>query len=327
MDDYIVTSTAIPSGHSEVYYRELLDLVLEERVHDRFAQVKPLKSKQSQTIKFRRYGTLASKADSPLIEGVTPSGSQLSKTDITAIVQQYGDYTTITDVVIATQPDPSIMDAMEILSEQLKDTWEEVVRNVLVAGTNVQYVGSGNIQRSDIAAADVMTSAAIHLAALALRKQKAKTITKMVRPDEGYDTTPVKPCYVAFAHPDVVYDLENESNGDFVPVEKYANKADVMPGEIGKVGRVRIIETLFAKVWDAAGTSSADVYATVIVGRDAYGVVKLDQNAIQVFIDLAGGNNDPLHQRNTTGWKLWGTAVRLNELHMIRLESSSSQSA
>jgi len=58
-------------------------------VTERFGQAKPIPKKSSQTIKFRRYESLAN-ATAPLAEGVTPGGQKLTKTDVSATLQQFG---------------------------------------------------------------------------------------------------------------------------------------------------------------------------------------------------------------------------------------------
>lgn len=47
---------------------------------------------------FRRYGTLSA-AVTPLTDGQTPAGSQLSVTDFNAQIAWYGDFCTISDQV------------------------------------------------------------------------------------------------------------------------------------------------------------------------------------------------------------------------------------
>ena len=61
-----------------------------------------------------------------------------------------------------------------------------------------------------------------------------------------------------------------------------------------------------------------DVHNTIILGRDAYGIIQLQgvQNIIKGF----GSGNDPLNQRATSGWKCYFTAAILQELAVLRIE-------
>ena len=84
------TRTQIPAEVNNFYDRTLLERAKALMVHTRWAQVRDIpRNAGTSTIKFRRYANLAA-ATTPLQEGVTPVGSQLSSTEITAVVKQYG---------------------------------------------------------------------------------------------------------------------------------------------------------------------------------------------------------------------------------------------
>lgn len=85
-----------------------------------------------------------------------------------------------------------------------------------------------------------------------------------------------------------------------------ADKETIYPGEGGKGGR--------------------DVYSTLILGADAYGVTELEGGGLQHIVKQLGssGTADPLNQRATAGWKLTKVAERLVEQYMVRIESAST---
>ena len=74
------------------------------------------------------------------------------------------------------------------------------------------------------------------------------------------------------------------------------------------------------------GAKGRDVYSTLIVGADAYGVTELDGGGLQHIVKQLGssGTADPLNQRATAGWKLTKVAERLVEQYMVRIESAST---
>ena len=84
------------------------------------------------------------------------------------------------------------------------------------------------------------------------------------------------------------------------------DKEVIYPGEGGKNGR--------------------DVYSTLILGADAYGVTDLEGVGLQHIVKQLGssGTADPLNQRATAGWKLAKVAERLVEQYMVRIESTST---
>jgi N4-gp56 family major capsid protein len=107
-------------------------------VHGRFGQVRPIKTRSGNQIKFRRYESLPP-ATTALTEGVTPAGNSLTVTDVTATLAQYGDFLTVSDMVDLTNQDPVLTEAGTVLGEQGGVTVDIVRRDVLVAGTNVIY--------------------------------------------------------------------------------------------------------------------------------------------------------------------------------------------
>jgi N4-gp56 family major capsid protein len=84
------TKTEITDEVNNFYDRTLLERLLPLLVYTKFGQVRDIPRKSgSNTIKFRKYSSLSA-ATTALTEGTTPVGSQLSVTDITADVLQYG---------------------------------------------------------------------------------------------------------------------------------------------------------------------------------------------------------------------------------------------
>ena len=74
------------------------------------------------------------------------------------------------------------------------------------------------------------------------------------------------------------------------------------------------------------GSAGANVYATMILGDQAYGVTDIAGGGLQHIVKQLGssGVSDPLNQRSSVGWKAIKTAVRLVEQYMVRIESTSS---
>lgn len=89
---------------------------------------------------------------------------------------------------------------------------------------------------------------------------------------------------------------------------------------------MRFLLAQFSKEFPGEGAGGATVYATVILGRDAYGYSRISGEAIRNIVKPLGsaGAADPLDQRATTGWKATFVAKILDELAMIRIESLAS---
>lgn len=305
---------------------EMLKRGLPHLVLEKFGQSKPLPTSESKTQKFRRYSAL-SLATTPLTEGVTPSSKQLSHTDVTANLDQYGDVVTITDVVMDTHEDPVLMEAVEILGEQAAQTVETVRFNVLKAGTNVVYANGST--RSDVKTE--MTLATQRKATRSLKRQNARAITKVVKSTPSYGTEPVKASFIGLIHPDMESVIRGFDN--FIPAEKYGSTTPY-ECELGKVDDVRYIYSTIFQPWDNAGgakglmisngDSSADVYPCLIISQDAYGIIPLKGKTAltPAVVNPKPTDSDPLGQRGHASWKTMQTAVILNDAWMVRIESA-----
>jgi len=75
-----------------------------------------------------------------------------------------------------------------------------------------------------------------------------------------------------------------------------------------------------------AGFEGCDVYATLIIGDNAYGTTEISGGGLSHIVKQLGsaGTADPLNQRASAGWKATKAAVRLVEPYMIRIETAST---
>jgi len=320
------TRTQIPAEVNNFYDRTLLERAIALLVHTRWAQVRDLpRNAGTKVIKFRRYGNLTA-ATTPLTEGITPAGSQLSVTDITATVAQYGDYITVTDVVSYESKDAVLMEASEILGDQNGDTIDQLCRDILNAGTGVIYSGSGHTSTVQVAAADVITYQNLDSASLNLKNNHAKPITRQVNSTVKYGTTPIPACFISIINPEITAKVATFTG--WTPVEKYSNQATVLEGEVGSYSangtKIRFIETTNAKIKTGLGAAGIDVYCTLVLGANAYGITRVSGEALKNIIKPLGsaGSADPLDQRATSGWKATFVSKILNEDYIQRIESA-----
>lgn len=316
-------TSQIPAEVNNFYDKTLLYRAVPYFVHTKWAQVRNIPRKGgTKTIKFRRYGNLVA-ATTPLTEGVTPVGSQLSVTDITANIADYGDYVTITDQLDYQSEDPVLTEAAEILGDQAGDTLDQLCRDILVAGTNVYYGGTAT-SRVTVAAADLITKVLIQKVVRTLKNGLARKVTRMVDASTGIATAPLSACFIGIVHPNVSFTLKDLSG--FVKVENYARNQTIMENEIGMLEEVRFIETTNAKVFTGAGAAGIDVYATLIMGMDAYATSAVNGEAMKNIVKPlgSGGTSDPLNQRATSGWKAIFVAKILNNNFLVRVETSAA---
>ena len=297
------------------YDKTLITMAEPYLVHDQFGQKRPIPKRGGKTIEFRKFSSLG-KATTAITEGVTPAGNKLDVTSKTATVSQYGDYIVQSDVLELTAIDNTIVEATKLLASQAGRTMDTIVRNELVGGTNVLYGGDAT-SRATLANTDLMTLDLVFKAATILKQNNAPTI-------DG--------SYVAIIHPHVAHDLmvASKADGTWIDVHKYASPDNIYNGELGKIGNVRFVETTEAKIWNDSTCPSNccsgkySVYATLVLGADAYGVTEIEGGGLQHIVKQLGYGDDPLNQRSSIGWKAIKTAKRLVEEYMVRIETCSS---
>lgn len=309
----VTTDTGLSKEMKTFYSDYLIDMAEPNLVHDQFGQKHPIPKNGGKIIEFRKYDSLP-KALTPLTEGVTPNGQKLSMSVITSNVQQYGGYIELSDILLLTAIDNNLVQATKLLGSQAGRTLDTITREVLNGGTNVQYAeGQVNARNALVGG---QASGNHYLTVDAVRRA--------VRFLKVMNAPKINGSYVGIIHPDVSYDLMSDPK--WVNVKTYSDPDGIYEGEIGKIEGVRFVETSEAKVFEGAGASGVDVYSTLILGADAYGVTEITGGGLEHIVKQLGsaGTADPLNQRATAGWKATKTAERLVEQYMVRIETAST---
>jgi len=302
------------SGEMKTYYSDyLIDMAEPKLVHDQFGQKVPIPKNNGKNIEFRKYDPLP-KMTTPLTEGVTPDGQKLDMKTVTAEVKQYGGFIELSDILLLTAIDNNLVQATKLLGGQAGRTLDTITREVLAGGTNVQFAEGQVENRSELVGGKevgnhYLTVDAIRRAVRYLKKMNAETINGS---------------YVGIIHPDTSYDLMSDPK--WINVKTYSDPEGIYQGEIGKIENVRFVETSEAKIFEGEGKEGVDVYATLIIGDNAYGTTEISGGGLQHIVKQLGsaGTADPLNQRASAGWKATKAAVRLVEPYMVRIETAAS---
>lgn len=299
------TYTTLTAEQKTFYNRTLLSRLTPNLFYAKYGQKKPLPKNEGDTVNFRRFNALQP-ATTALTEGVTPTGSSLSVTAVTAQVAQYGDFVEISDKLDMVGIDPVLTETAEVLGEAAALTVDTVVRNQIINGTNVIYAG-GKASTATLTASDVLTGDEVKKAVRTLRKANAKPHSG------GY--------YIGIIDPDMAYDLMEDPL--WQDVSKYNGGEQIMKGEVGKIHGVKFVVTTNTNLHKGGAENKLDIHDALIVGADAYGVVDVEGGSKPEMIvkDFgSAGTSDPLDQRATAGYKLFFTAKRLQELALCRIE-------
>lgn len=245
-----------------------------------------------------------------LTEGVTPDSEDLTIGYEEFSASQAGRLIKLTDIALERFPLDLLQVATERVARNVAATTDKRIADVVLAGTNVLYAGTGNAATGDVAAGDVVTGALLKRAVQTL---KADNVT-------GFgDGT-----FHAIVHPAVVFDIEaDEDIGGWIDAARYAGAMPLMSGELGKYAGIRFVESASAAFKDNAGTAGIDVYSTTIFGPGAF--VFGDWGTVQVYLTAPGGQGDELHQKAAVGWKANFGALIKDEVgpKYIRIESAT----
>ena len=192
----VLSTDATLSAEMKTYYdRRLIARALPTLLFSKFAQRRSIPKHGGKTIEFRKFASLGV-SKTALTEGTPPAGQSLTVSAITATIDQYGDGIKFSDIVRTTTIDPILEETTDLLAEQAAESIDELVRDVLVAGTSVQYWDGSRANRLAITDTDTLNVDAIRRAVLTLQLNRARKINGM---------------YHAIIHPRQAHDLQGEA--------------------------------------------------------------------------------------------------------------------
>lgn len=260
------------SAEMKTYYgMELLENAKPQLVHNQFAATKPLPVGGGKTVEWRKFGAF-DKALKPLSEGVTPDGSGISVSYITKELAQYGDYTTVSDMLDLTAIDDVVLEITDRHGNNMGLTLDTVTRNEIQQGNQVIYAPvleengaqTAVTSRTALTPKCKMTSELVAKAATQLKKMNAPTF-------EGK--------YVCIIHPSVAFDLRQDEA--WIAAHQYAAATELFSGEIGELHGVRFVETTEAKIFCGADLASDSRTLTVNGAVSSQTTVGFDGGSVQ----------------------------------------------
>jgi len=297
-----VTGQTNPELFPLYYERKLLEYVKANLVATRYGQRFSLPRSSGRTAVFTRFQPLPV-VYTPLTDQPTPaSGASMSTQQVQATVEEYGNYIDLDEFTDITSFTPLVDAATDLLSYNAQQSLDQIAMDVLISGTNVLYAG-GATDRTGLDGTKKLSKADIRRAVNLLQRQNIPTF-----PD-GY--------YVCLIHPDKTLDLFTDAELIQLAIAK---REAVEKGFIGEYSGVKFITTTQLPVLagGGGGTPPADVYFTVIMGQNAYGVIDLDGNTLQMRFT----NIDKLGRVKTIGWVAYFVCKRLYEPALVKIESN-----
>ena len=290
-----------------------------ELLFDAAADVQPTNQAMPGTgVTFTIFTDLAT-ATSTLSETTDVTAAALSDSQVTVTLNEYGNAVITTAKLRGTAFLDVDSAAANIVGYNAGSSIDEVVRDVLAAGTNVIYGGGGTTtptSRTTVTADDII---------------EANDIRKVTAQLRGANVPTFNGLYMAYIHPDVAYDLRRETGAAaWRDPHVYSDPSNIYNAEIGAFEGVRFIETPRAKVFENASdgsgsTGTIEVYCTHVMGRQALAKAysSIDGNGSVPKV-VRGPVVDTLNRLQPIGWYWLGGYGRFREASLRRIESSSA---
>lgn len=277
-------------------------------LHEDYASVKATRqSHRGSAVQFTIYDNLA-QATSALTETSDVTAVAMGDSTVSVSLVEYGN-AVVTTAALRGQSFLNVdSDAANVVGFNAADSLDQVVADVLYAGSNVKYVSQSS--RGALTASNKITSSIVREQVAALRSAAAPTF------DGG--------TYIGFIHPDVAYDMiEGTATTDLRSFQIRLDAEGVRKGSIGTFDGVDFIETPRALLVANGGNSNVDAYGTVIIGQQAIAKgfsTMFGENPSVVF----GPVTDSLRRFQPVGWYAMCGYGRFREASIRRIESASS---
>lgn len=305
------TTSGLSQEMSTYYEKVFLARAEYEYIFNQGAQMRTQPANEGKTVVFTRHTPLAT-ATTALTEGVNPSEVNLTATNVSATLGEYGNTVKISRFLALTSIDPNNKEKIEVVGQNMGETLDELTRNELFTGATVQFAG-GKAALTDVGVTDVLSVDELRKAVRTLKLNKARRYQDRVAP------------WMGKVGPNTSYDLTKDST--FLSADIYDNGAEKLyNGELGKIMGVRLIESPNQYESVDAGASSADVFSNFVHGADAFGCIDLVGDKPQLYIiphtKIDSGN--PAGRFSLVAWATSYVCKTLNSSWIINIKSGAT---
>ncbi|HEY5585719.1 MAG TPA: N4-gp56 family major capsid protein [Ruminiclostridium sp.] len=302
------TNNRLVAENAEFYQRTLLERLQDALFFMKYGKKTTIPRHAGATTSWRRL-QMPAVTTTAIVEGVTPTGIDLTIDKVSATVQQFGTYTKLTDFIDLVGLDPLLTEVSGMFGDHAGMTMDIIVRDIIVAGTNGQFAGA-KASRALLVAGDKISAAEIQKARATMVKNNVKKI-KLPNGNMGY---------LAFVHPDTVTQIMNLT--EWAAQNTYVDNSNRETGIAGQLYGIYFMETTTAPVFvnGGAGGNLAGK-SIIIIGADAFGIPDIGGSSKpEILVYTEGNTENPLALYSTVAWKSCFTAAILQPLAIIRLE-------
>lgn len=245
---------------------------------------------------FTKYANLTT-STSALTETNDVTAQQMSDSQVTFTVAEYGEAIALTEFAQSTTGGKVDIAAAQLLGNNAGDTMDKLAIAALDAS------GSTVIYPNAVAAASGLSTADVF----------DKTFANRLYNKLSRSNTPkIGGYYIGLIHPDNAFDLiDSVGVGSWLDVSKYANPQSALMNEIGMFAGIRWIQDGNVTVTsDVNGT--IDAYTINVVGANALG--KAEHGPLRAVMTPA---SDPLQRFPFLGWKWTGVYDTIDASNQI----------
>lgn len=303
------STTATLSQQMQTYYDDLFISTAEHTlVHEEGAQMRPLPKSEGKIVYFNRYTPLTI-ISAALTEASNPSAVNLSSTNVSTTVSEFGSYTKISKLLSLTAVDSGMKGAVEIMGQNAGESRDQLVRDQALVGGTAQLAGSKSAL-TDVGTSDTLSASELRKAVRTLRGNKAMAYA------DGY--------FLAKISHYSEYDLLGDST--YVNAHSYKDGEELYKGEVGKLYGVRVLATTNPKETVNGGASNADVQHSFVHGKEAIGVTDLKGDAQNVYVKTPGANStdNPVDRFYTVGWAMTVAPVQLVSDWIVEIKNGAT---
>lgn len=286
--------------------RKTLEFAKPKLVYPQFGQPDMVMKRKGNTASWLKF-TKMSVPSTVLDESPTWDPKTVADTTVTATLELWGNGVELLEALEQTSYLDLPAEYKKLVGQNAGETINEKVRDVLIAGTSVNYANAqgnrGSVTSSDTADLDDFLA--------------------VVESLEVADAPKIGDEYVAIISPYVKTRLMKDSA--FREAVRYLAKGSSMfTGELVSVDGTRFVVTSTAPNLTNSGSASAvsKVEQSIILGDGAYGIARLLPGDFDVVVTPPGGHGDEYKVKTSIAWKAYLKAVILQQTFMRRLESA-----
>lgn len=292
----ITTTTVLPAPVQQSFSYKLLAVKVPNMIHKIPAMRKTMPRNGGTTLRMRRYNPLGT-AMVPLgNSGVTPPAQTLTAVDIDAKISFYGTYIQLNEQVTLQNQDPVLNEAAARLGVSLRQTEDQLTRDMLAATASFIncVAGVNGDSPTEITRADV------DVVVRTLLSNDAYTVLDNIEGENRFGTAPVRDAYFAMCSTQLTGDLDGV-NG-FIQKNQYPSPMNALRSEWGAIGNLRFLVSSIGSVTPNSSLAGANVYNIFCTGMEAYACIEQDGYSAS-FIYRPPIYDGPLALNASVGYK------------------------